>query len=148
LGGSNSFPAIMHNHSDCEDSRMKEWLKDTVGLGIVLWLIGYLASMALFLSPFAGIMGWIITAVFTPVTIVITWWWFRARDLPLAYYAGVGIVWTVIAVVLDYLFIVLLFQATYYAPDVFLYYALTFLIPVGVGYYLVRTHREPLVKQG
>ncbi len=111
-------------------------MKDTVGLGTALWLLGYLVSLVLFFTPFARTMGWIITAVFTPVTIAITWWWFRARDLPLAYYVGVGVVWAVIAIVLDYLFIVQLFRADYYGPDVFVYYALTFLIPVGVGLYL------------
>jgi hypothetical protein len=126
---------------------MKEWIKDTAGLGILFWMFGYLASMLLFFSPFASIMGWIITAVFTPFTIAITWWWFRARNLAITYYAIVGLSWTVIAVVLDYLFIVRLFQATYYGPDVFVYYALTFLIPVGVGLYLVRIHGEMMVKE-
>lgn len=124
---------------------MKEWIKDTCGLGTIIWLIGYLTSIVLFFSPFAGIMGWIITPVFTPVTIVITWWWFRARNLALTYYVAVGLIWTLIAIVLDYLFIVQLFQATYYGPDVFLYYALTFLIPVGVGIYLNRIQEEKMV---
>jgi hypothetical protein len=53
-----------------------------------------------------------------------------------------------IAVVLDYLFIVLLFQATYYGPDVFVYYATTFLVPVGVGLYLIRIRNEPVAQQG
>ena len=88
-------------------------------------------------------MGWIITVVFTPVTIAIAWWWFRARDLPLTYYIMVGFAWTVIAVVLDYLFIVRLFQATYYETDVLVYYALTFLIPVGVGLYLLHIQGKP-----
>ena len=45
------------------------------------------------------------------------------------------------------LFIVRLFKATtYYAPDVFLYYALIFLIPVGVGWYLDRA--EPVAQPG
>lgn len=119
---------------------MKQWITDMAGLGIVLWLIGYLASMVLFFSPFAAIMGWILIVVFTPVTIVIAWWWFKRRDrLSLQYYAKVGIAWMLIAIVLDYVFIVLLFQATYYGPDVFLYYALTFFIPVGVGLYLNRS---------
>lgn len=48
----------------------------------------------------------------------------------------------VIAVVLDYLFIVQLFQADYYQADVFLYYALTFLTPVGVGLYLIESRRS------
>ena len=115
-------------------------LKDTAGLGTLLWLIGYLASMALYFSPLSYNLGWIILAVFTPFTVWVTWWWFRPREsLSLQYYAGVGIAWTLIAVVLDFLFIVLLFKATrYYAPDVFLYYALMFLIPVGVGRYLDR----------
>jgi hypothetical protein len=127
---------------------MKQWIKDTAGLGTGLWLIGYLLSLVLFFSPFAALMGWILLIVCTPVTIAIAWWWFSARDLALEYYAGVGIAWTALAVVLDYLFIVLLLQATYYGPDVFVYYALTFLIPVGVGLYLIRTRKEPVAGQG
>ena len=81
---------------------MKQWIKDTAGLGTGLWLIGYLASLALFFSPFAGIMGWILLAIFTPVTIAVTWWWFRPRQrLPVQYYAGVGVAWALIAIVLD-----------------------------------------------
>jgi hypothetical protein len=122
---------------------MKQWIKDTAGLGTGLWLIGYLASLALFFTPLAGIMGWVLIGIFTPVTIAIAWWWFRQREpLPLQYYAGVGIAWVLVAVVFDYLFIVLLFQATYYGADVFVYYALTFLIPVGVGLYLNRKREE------
>jgi hypothetical protein len=128
---------------------MKQWIKDTAGLGTALWLIGYLASLALFFTPFAGIMGWILLAIFTPVTIAITWWWFRKRErLSLQYYAGVGVAWVLIAVVLDYLFIVLLFQATYYGVDVFVYYAVTFLIPMGVGLYLIRTRNDHVPKRG
>jgi hypothetical protein len=120
-------------------SFMQQWIKDTAALGTGLWLIGYLASLVLFFSPYAGIMGWILLVIFTPVTIAITWWWFRQRKgLSLQYYAKVGIAWVLIAVVFDYLFIVRLFQATYYEADVFVYYALTFLIPMGVGLYLIR----------
>jgi cation transport ATPase len=124
-----------------KNTGVKLWIKDTAGLGAGLWLIGYLASLLLFFSPFAGIMGWILPVIFTPVTIAITWWWFRRREnLSLQYFAGVGIAWMLIAIVLDYLFIVLLFQAAYYGPDVFLYYAVTFLIPVIVGLYLEHAH--------
>ena len=127
---------------------MQQWIKDTAGLGTGLWLVGYLASLLLFFSPYAGSMGWILLVVCTPITIAVAWWWFRVRDLALSYYAGVGAAWTVIAVVLDYLFIVLLFRATYYGPDVFVYYAMTFLIPVGVGLYLSRARRELVAQQG
>ena len=128
---------------------MHQVIKDTAGLGTGLWLIGYLASLVLFFTPYAGVMGWILLGIFTPITIAITWWWFREREtLPLQYYAGVGVAWVLIAVVLDYLFIVLLFQAAYYEADVFVYYALTFLIPVGVGLYLQRVRNEPVTKKG
>jgi hypothetical protein len=118
---------------------MKQIIKDTAGLGIAFWLIGYLASLVLFMSPYAGIMGWILIGIFTPVTVAIVYWWFRKREShPLKYYAEVGAVWVIIAVVLDYLFIVQLFHATYYGLDVFVYYAVTFLIPVGIGIVLNR----------
>lgn len=122
---------------------MKQWIKDMLGLGTGLWLIGYLASLLLFFSPFADSMGWIITAVCTPVTIAIAWWWFRERDLPLTYFVLVGLAWTVIAIVLDYLCIVRLFQTPYYEIDIFVYYTLTFLIPVGVGLYLQHIQGRP-----
>ena len=128
---------------------MHQVIKDTAGLGTGLWLIGYLTSLVLFFTPFAGIMGWILLVIFTPITIAITWWWFREREtLPLQYYAGVGVAWVLIAVVLDYLFIVQLFQVTYYEVDVFVYYALTFLIPVGIGLYLQRVCSGPVKKKG
>jgi hypothetical protein len=60
---------------------MQQWIKDTAGLGTVLWLAGYLASLLLFLSPYSAIMGWILLVVFTPFTIAVAWWWFKARDL-------------------------------------------------------------------
>ena len=126
---------------------MIEWIKGTIVLGILLWLFGYLISIALFFSPVASIMGWIITAIFTPVTVVVTWWWFRRRNLALTDYVLVGVLWTIIAVVFDYLFIVQLLRASYYGTDIFVYYILTFLIPIGVGLYLVQAHREHVVKQ-
>jgi hypothetical protein len=115
-------------------------LKDTAGLGTFFWLLGYLASLALYFSPVPYSIGWVLLVIFTPFTIGVTWWWFNQRErLPLQYYAGVGIAWTLIAIVLDYLFIVLLFNAAeYYMPDVLLYYVLMFFIPVGVGLYLHR----------
>jgi hypothetical protein len=125
---------------------MQQQIKDAAGLGTLLWLIGYLTSLALFFSPFAGIMDWILIAVFTPITVAITCWCFRERNLTIQYYAEIGIAWTAIAVVLDYLFIVLLFQASYYGPDVFVYYTLTFLVPVGVG--LVKLRKKPVAVQG
>lgn len=115
---------------------MKQFIRDAVLLGTALWLLGYLASLLLFVTPLHPVMGWVLIGFFTPVTTAIAWYWFRARDQPLPYYVKVGLAWTVLAIVLDYLFIVLLFSATYYGPDVFVYYAVTFAIPVGVGWRL------------
>lgn len=106
--------------------------------------MGYIALLVLFFSPYVGIMGWILAAFFTPITIVITYMWFRNRDpLPLQYHAGVGVAWMVIAIVLDYLSIVLLFKATYYGVNVFVYYAATLLILVGIGLFLNRMSVNP-----
>ena len=123
---------------------MQQLVKDTAVLGTALWLIGYFASLVLFFTPYAGVMGWILITVFTPVTFVIAWVWFRKRrSLPLQYFAGVGVAWMLIAIVLDFLFIVLLFRASnYYQIDVFVYYAVTFLIPVCVGLFLNRTRSD------
>ncbi|NLH25769.1 MAG: hypothetical protein GX472_05295 [Methanomicrobiales archaeon] len=118
---------------------MKPWIIDLAGLGTGFWLIGYLLSLVLFFTSWAEHLGWIISALCTPLVIVITFRWFRTRDLPLSYFVGVGLAWVLIAVMLDYLFIVLLFQAAYYKTDVYVYYALTFLIPVVVGMYLKST---------
>jgi hypothetical protein len=120
---------------------MQQWIKDMAALGTGLWLIGYLASLVLYFTPlWTSMGGWLLLIIFTPVTIGITWWWFKKQGPhPLQYYASVGIAWVLIAVVLDYLFIVKLFQAAYYGSDVLVYYTLTFLIPVGVGSYLNRT---------
>lgn len=128
---------------------MQQWIKDMAGPGTGLWLIGYLASLALYFTPLWETMGgWILLVIFTPVTVAIAWWWFKQREtFPLPYYAKVGIAWMLIAIVLDYLFIVRLFQATYYGTDVFVYYAMTFLIPVGVGLYLNRTRSVPVSDQ-
>jgi hypothetical protein len=128
---------------------MKQWIKDTAGLGTGLWLIGYLASLALYFTPLWETMGgWILLLIFTPVTVAITWWWFKQqKPLSLQYYAGVGIAWMLLAVVLDYLFIVWLFQAAYYGTDVFVYYFATLLIPVGVGYYLIWSQSRAVPEQ-
>jgi len=116
---------------------MQQLLKDTAGLGTLLWLIGYLASLVLYFSPVSYALGWVLLVIFTPFTIWVTWWWFWERTLPLSYFGGVAVSWTVIAIVLDYLFIVLLFHSPgYYMPDVFVYYAVMFLIPMGIGVYL------------
>ncbi len=125
-----------------KSTNVKTGIKDSVMLGGFFWLVGYLASLILFFTPLAGNLGWILIAIFTPFTIIITWWWFRARELPLLYYAEVGLAWMMIAVVFDYLFIVQVFRTPYYNLDVIVYYVLTFLVPIGVGLYFGHFSRK------
>ena len=112
----------------------KQLLKDTLGWGFALWLIGYALGMILFLIVPPSIIGWIVM----PIGIVITLWVLlkKVKGDSFKYYLTLAIVWTVIAVVFDYLFIVKAFKPVdgYYKPDVYLYYALTFIIPLIIGW--------------
>jgi hypothetical protein len=110
-------------------------VKDALGWGLVLWLIGYVLGIALFFVMPPTAIGWVIA----PVGILITLWVLlrRAAAGGLARYAVLALVWTAIAVVFDYLFIVRAFNPAdgYYKPDVYLYYAATFGLPLAVGWW-------------
>jgi len=112
----------------------REFIVDALGIGSALWLAGYLSSILLYFFMPKHLIGWVLFMVFAPVTVYVACWRFRGRDRGLRYFLAVAAVWTLIAMVLDYFLIVRLFSATdYYQIDVCLYYAVTFLIPVGVG---------------
>ena len=117
---------------------MVQLLRNTLGIGALLWLAGYLVSMAVHFSPLSyAIWGRVVLVLYIPALAWVAWRYFTGRELSLHYYAGVGIAWSLIAVMFDYPFIVLRFGAwEYYTPDVYLYYAVTFLIPAGIGMYL------------
>jgi len=111
----------------------KQLLKDGVGWGVGLWLIGYALGIALFPVAPANVLGWIIM----PIGIVITLWvlFKKVRGESLGYYAKVAVIWTLIAIIFDYLFLVQVFHPAdgYYKLDVYLYYVLTFVLPLLVG---------------
>lgn len=114
--------------------RSQEQFIDTLGIGFFLWFIGYIASIILYFLVPPAIIGRILFIVFTPVIIVITLVRFRKRALTLRYYTIVSLVWTGIAIVADFLFIVLLFNPdNYYHLSVFCYYIMTFLVPLIAG---------------
>jgi hypothetical protein len=107
---------------------------DTIGLGFSLWFLGYIASIILYFFVAPGILGWVLFVVFTPVMVAVTHVRFRKRSLHFRYYMIIAVVWTSIAVVFDFLFIVLLFNpGNYYHLDVLVYYLETFLVPVIMG---------------
>lgn len=62
-------------------------------------------------------------------------------------YFGLGLLWTIMAVGLDYIFIVKMLKAgsAYYKPDVYLYYALILTLPMIVGYWKYK-HKSPKAK--
>jgi len=57
-------------------------------------------------------------------------------------FVQIGLIWAIIAIVCDYLFLVKLLKPEdgYYKLDVYLYYALTLIIPVVFG--LVKSKKE------
>jgi hypothetical protein len=112
----------------------KKFLKDALLWGFVLWLIGYGLGFAFFAFVPASLIGWIIMPIGTVLTIFVAWK--KIKGTTLGYYLGVAAVWTAIAVIFDYLFLVKVLNPAdgYYKLDVYLYYALTFLIPILAGW--------------
>ena len=109
-------------------------LIDSLLLGAGVWLLGYLAGIALYFFVPQEMLGWILFAIFTPVVSYICYRRFNKHDEGVSYYAFVASVWFVLAIVLDYVFLVMLLGAPdYYKLDVYVYYASAFLIPFIVG---------------
>ena len=108
----------------------RHFAKEAFGWGAVLWLIGYALGVALipFVPPSA--VGWIIL----PIGVAVTWWVLmrKVHEDAAMRYAAIAIVWTIIAVILDYLLIVKAFHPAdgYYKLDVYVYYGLTFMLPL------------------
>jgi hypothetical protein len=113
----------------------KQFFKDTFGWGFLLWLIGYILGMVLFMFVPTSAIGWIIT----PLGIILTLWVLtkKIKSLVFQYYLLIGLIWTVIAIVFDYFFIVKAFNPEdgYYKLDVYLYYTLTLLLPLVTGFW-------------
>jgi hypothetical protein len=111
----------------------KQFLVDSLGWGIGLWFIGYVLGIVLFMLVPANMIGWVIS----PIGIAITLWVLlkKVKGENMMYFLKVALVWTVIAIVFDYLFLVLLFKPAdgYYKLDVYFYYTTTFVLPLLVG---------------
>ncbi len=111
----------------------KQFLKDSFGWGFILWLIGYVLGIILFFVLPTSLIGWVIL----PIGLTITFFVLlkKVKGETLAYYVLLAIIWTMIAIFLDYLFIVkaLKLENSYYKLDVYLYYIFTFISPLIVG---------------
>lgn len=112
----------------------KQLLKDSLGWGLVLWLIGYALGIVLVFVIPTSIVGWIIM----PIGVLITLWVLltRVKGAPFTHFVVIAVVWTMIAILFDYLFIVQAFKPAdgYYKLDVYLYYALTLIFPLFIGW--------------
>jgi heme/copper-type cytochrome/quinol oxidase subunit 4 len=111
----------------------KQFYKDTFGWGFFLWLLGYILGIILFFALPKSMIGWIIS----PIATVVTLWVLikKIQSVSFSYYFLIAISWTVIAVILDYFLLVKVLKPEdgYYKPDVYLYYTLTFILPLLVG---------------
>ncbi len=112
----------------------KQILKDGLGWGFMLWLIGYFLGIVLFMLVPASLIGWIIM----PIGIAVSLWvlFKKIQDRTFQHYLWLAIIWTLLAVIFDYFFLIQLFkpQDGYYKLDVYLYYLFTFLLPLMVGW--------------
>jgi len=101
----------------------------------MLWLIGYIMGIVFFFVFPPALIGWVIL----PVGFIITLWVVlkKVKGDTLQYYLALAIVWIVTATILDYLFIVKAIKPAdgYYKLDVYLYYSLTFIIPLTIGWW-------------
>jgi hypothetical protein len=107
---------------------------NTILWGFILWLIGYILGFIFFAFVPKDVIGWYIL----PIGVIITLWvlFKKIARKEFKCYFGIAIFWTLIAIVFDYLFIVRLLNShTYYKLDVYIYYFLTFLLPLIVGWY-------------
>ena len=109
-------------------------LLDLFGWGFALWLFGYLLGFVFYAFVPPAQIGWYVMPLGIAATCLVLWK-FVAFDT-LTDGVWLGIAWAAIAVVFDYLFIVKLLDPPdgYYKPDVYLYYALMLLLPIGAAF--------------
>ncbi|MFA6105368.1 MAG: hypothetical protein WC725_02085 [Patescibacteria group bacterium] len=112
---------------------LKQFYKDALGWGFVLWLFGYILGFVFFALVPANLLGWVIM----PFGIVFALWvlFKKIKGESLKYYLKLAVVWTMLAIVLDYIFLVKMLKPAdgYYKLDVYLYYVITFLLPIIFG---------------
>ena len=117
---------------------VKEKIQNMLLWGFILWFVGYIAGFILFFIVPKDMIGWVITPCATVFTIWVLMT--KVKRPELMCYFGTGLIWTIMAIVFDYIFLVSLLRTggAYYKPDVILYYILTFTLPMIVGYWKYR----------
>lgn len=111
-------------------------LRNVLGWGFALWLIGYLLGFVFYAFVPPEQIGWYVMPLGIVLTLYVLTKWVPLATLRNALVLGLG--WSIIAVVCDYVGIVMLLNPAdgYYKLDVYLYYLLTLLLPLAI--YLFR----------
>jgi hypothetical protein len=104
--------------------------RDIALWGVLLWLFGYLLGFVFHGNVPDAQLGWYIMPFGIAATVLVLWRWVRLASWTDALLLGIG--WTLVAIVLDYLGIVKLLAPPdgYYKLDVYLYYLITLLLPL------------------
>jgi hypothetical protein len=113
----------------------RQLLKDTILWGFLLWFFGYILGFVFFAFVPQNLLGWAIM----PFGLAITFWvlFKKIKSNDFRDYLTLAVVWTIMSVLFDYFFLVKLLNPAdgYYKLDVYLYYLLTFLTPLMVGWF-------------
>lgn len=112
----------------------RQLMKDTVGWGFVLWFVGYVLGILLFFIVPSYLIGWLLMPIGTALTL----WVLLKKVKATAFqqYIWLAVVWTALAIVLDFFLLVKIFNPPdgYYKLDVYIYYSLTFALPLMIGW--------------
>ncbi len=116
----------------------RKFLKDYLFWGFLLWLLGYLLGLLFFILVPRDFIGWVIMPIGILATVIVLFKKIKSKSFK--HYVKIGIAWTLIAIILDYVFLVKLLrpQDGYYKFDVYVYYLSTFLLPVLVGWLITK----------
>ena len=110
---------------------------NTIFWGFILWFFGYILGFVFFALVPKEYIGWYIM----PFGIIATLWvlFKKIKREEFMCYFGLGLIWTIMAIALDYVFLVKLLNAVdYYKTDIYIYYTLTFVLPLIVGWYKIK----------
>ena len=107
--------------------------RDVLGWGFLLWLVGYLLGFVFYAFVPPSFIGWFVMPLGIGLTCFVLWKWVKVGSIRDS--LSLGIAWSAIAVACDYLFIVKLLNPPdgYYKLDVYLYYLITFALPVAAA---------------
>ena len=109
--------------------------------GLILWLFGYILGIVFFAFVPKELIGWYIM----PIATIFTLWvlFKKIKRESFICYIGLGVIWTIMAIILDYFFLVKLFKSVgYYKIDVYIYYFLTLALPIAIGAYKFNRNKK------